>query len=323
MAPLITEKSCLECHAEQGYEIGDIRGGISVSLDISNVEKQLAVQKYSMILLSLASMACLLGIIYYHVHKLIVKLNYATMKLEQQRKKLEELNNLKNKFLGMAAHDLRNPLTSIGGFSEIILNDELGPVPGEQKEILQIIYSTSEEMLALVNDLLDVSVIESGKLELKYQKGSINSLIEERIKINQVIADKQNITLHSNLSEIPEFIFDSKRIAQVMDNLFSNAIKFSPHNLNIYVTSEIDGNMVKIRVKDEGPGISEEDKTKLFGEFQRLSARPTDGEKSTGLGLSIVKRIITAHGGTISVESTLGDGATFSFTLPLENYVEK
>ncbi len=113
-------------------------------------------------------------------------------------------------------------------------------------------------------------------------------------------------------------MFDPKRIAQVIDNLFSNAIKFSPHDLNIYVTSEMNNNMVKVSVRDEGPGISKEDQSRLFGEFQRLAAQPTDGEKSTGLGLSIVKKIVEAHGGTISVVSKLGEGATFSFKLPME-----
>lgn len=195
----------------------------------------------------------------------------------------------------------------------------MGYVSEDQKEFLQIIHSTSEEMLTLVNDLLDVSVIESGKLELQCQKGSINSLIEDRIKINKVIAKKQNITLHSDLAEIPESMFDPNRITQVMDNLISNAIKFSPHDLNIYVTSKMHNNMVRVSVKDEGPGISKEDQSRLFGEFQRLAAQPTDGEKSTGIGLSIVKKIVEVHGGTISVFSKLGEGATFSFELPKDD----
>ncbi|MFC1551600.1 ATP-binding protein [Candidatus Latescibacterota bacterium] len=248
----------------------------------------------------------------------IAKRKQAQKKILKQNMDLLELNELKNKFLGMAAHDLRNPLTSIGGFSEIILNDELGPVPDEQREFLQIINKTSEEMLTLVNDLLDVSVIESGKLDLHCINDSINSLIEERIKINQVIADKQHISLHSDLGEIPSFMFDQKKISQVLDNLISNAIKFSPHDLNIYLITKIVNNRVKVSVRDEGPGISKEDQPKLFGTFQRLTAQPTDGEKSTGLGLSIVKKIVEAHGGTVSVESVLGEGATFMFELPLE-----
>lgn len=311
MKPLYVEESCLACHSDQDYRVGEVRGGISVDVPFTATLRAIRKNSIIMICLLVSLLLVFAVTLYLFIWKVMDR-------LVKQRFQLEQLNQTKNKFLGIAAHDLRNPLTSIGGFSEILMNDELGPVSADQKEFLRIIHSTSEEMLAIVNDLLDVSVIESGKLELKYQKGSINSLIEDRIKINKVIADKQNITLLSDLTEIPEFMFDPKRIAQVTDNLISNAIKFSPHNLNIYVISEMDNNKVRVSVRDEGPGISKEDQSRLFGEFQRLTAQPTDGQKSTGLGLSIVKKIVEAHGGTTSVVSELGEGATFSFVLPLE-----
>ena len=233
-------------------------------------------------------------------------------------KNLFELNQLKNKFLGMAAHDLRNPLTSIRGFSEILFNEELGPVTEEQKEFLKIINTTSDEMLTLLNDLLDISVIESGKLDIRLKRGSLKKLLEDRIKINKVIADKKNITIQSKLADTPDIQFDPNRIIQVFDNLASNAIKFSPRDSNIYITLSKKDKMLRVSVKDEGPGISEEDQSRLFGEFQRLSAQPTGGEKSTGLGLAIVKKVIEAHNGTLEVESEPGEGATFSFKLPME-----
>jgi len=237
--------------------------------------------------------------------------------LEKSNQELLALNQLKNKFLGIAAHDLRNPLSSIGGISEILLTEAMGKVTDEQREFLSIINTASNDMLALVNDLLDVSVIESGKLELQLQKGPLKKLIDERIRVDQIVAERKNITIHPLLSDIPDVLFDQNRLAQVIDNLLGNAIKFSPQGSNIYVSLDLDADMAKVSVRDEGPGIPAEEQSKLFGEFQRLSVQPTDGEKSTGLGLAIVKKIVEAHKGVLEVQSQTGQGSTFSFRIPL------
>jgi signal transduction histidine kinase len=242
--------------------------------------------------------------------------------IRQQANRLALLNEQKNKFLGIAAHDLRNPLASIRGFSELILGDASRPLNRHQKEFLGFIRSLSNEMLQLVNDLLDVSVIESGKVDLNLKTGSLRQLVGEWVRINRIIARKKKITIHQDLAKLPDCRFDPGRIAQVVDNLLSNAIKFSNPGSKINVSLKHkdarNGGAATISVKDEGPGISPEDQVKLFGEFQKLSARPTGGEKSTGLGLSIVKKIVEAHNGAITVESTPGSGATFQVTLPLD-----
>jgi signal transduction histidine kinase len=231
-------------------------------------------------------------------------------------KKLAELNQIKNRFLGMTAHDLRNPIASIRGFSELFLTESFGTLTPEQKEYMQMIYTTSDQMLSMVNDLLDVAVIESGKLDLKRQKGSLTSTVHERVRIIRPIAQKKSIEIHEQFADCEEIYFDPQRIAQVVDNLVGNAIKFSPPNKEIYISSVQQDNMIGICVKDEGPGLSQNDKTKLCGDFQTLSARPTGGEKSTGLGLAIVKKIIEAHGGMLQVEGNPGGGAVFSFLIP-------
>ena len=123
--------------------------------------------------------------------------------------------------------------------------------------------------------------------------------------------------IHARLSEVPEAIFDSDRIGQAVDNLVSNAIKFSSPGSKIIVILDRKGNAAKVSIQDEGPGISSEDQSRLFGEFQKLGNQPTGGEKSTGLGLAIVKKIIEAHGGSVGIESQIGKGSTFSFTIPL------
>jgi len=258
-----------------------------------------------------------LGLITLFLSHTVEKRKQAQKKILKQNKELSELNELKNKFLGIAAHDLRNPLFSIRGYSDLILNEEVGKISEEQKEFIGTINTTSNEMLTLVNDLLDVSIIESGYLEMKCKKEYLIALLENHIKRNKIIAKKKNIKIHSELEEIPEIMLDLNRIAQVFENLISNAIKFSPLDSNIFIKLEKQNDNVKISVKDEGVGISVEDQKQLFGEFKRLSAQPTNGERSTGLGLSIAKKIVDMHGGLIGVYSEVGKGSTFFFTLPL------
>ncbi|MFC1613805.1 sensor histidine kinase [Gemmatimonadota bacterium] len=232
--------------------------------------------------------------------------------------KLFELNKLKNKFLGIAAHDLRNPLVSIRGFSEILLEEAKQVLDEEQYEFITIINKAANDMLNLVNELLDVSVIESGKLEIHVESRSLKEVLEERVRICQSVAQRKNIQILATYSDIPHSLFDADRINQVVDNLISNAIKFSPPDTEIHISLSQEGEMAKVSVRDQGPGISEEDQAKMFGEFQKLSARPTGDETSTGLGLSIVKKIIDGHKGNIWVESEIGEGSNFIFTLPLE-----
>lgn len=243
-------------------------------------------------------------------------LNELVLKYALAERGLAALNRLKNKFLGIAAHDLRNPLSSIGGFAELLLDEDADPLTDEQRECLGMILGVSRDMLALVNDLLDVSVIESGKLDLNIEEGSLVEVLQERVRINRITAEKKKIQIFASLEEISGALFDAKRICQVIDNLITNAVKFSQPGSKVYVALVREGERVRVSVRDEGPGISEEDRAKLFGDFQKLSARPTGDERSTGLGLAIVKKIVEAHGATVQVESRMGEGSTFSFTLP-------
>lgn len=248
--------------------------------------------------------------------QLMKALEQKNTQLEHSNRELLALNLQKNKFLGIAAHDLRGPIGGIMGLSGVLLEETMGKLSEDQSQFISMIHSVSKGMLELLDDLLDVSVIESGKLEIQPRSDNLKKLLENRIVICNFAAHKKQIRIHTDIPELPEFPFDAKRIAQVFDNYMSNAIKFSPLNSNIYVIMAEDGSMIRVSVRDEGPGISAEDRGKLFGEFQRLSARPTAGETSTGLGLAIVKKIIEGHGGKIAVDSSPGAGSTFSFLLP-------
>lgn len=231
--------------------------------------------------------------------------------------RLKELNELKDRFLSIAAHDLRGPLVSIRGFSEVLLDGDAGPLTGEQREFAGIIHDVSEGMLALVNDLLDISVIESGKLDLRPREASLADVVRERVRLLEVVARKKNSTIETQTGDFNRTLsFDPDRIAQVVDNLVGNAIKFSPAGSRIQVIVENGGGRATVTVRDDGPGVKPEEQARLFSAFQKLSARPTGGEQSTGLGLSIVKKIVEAHQGTVGVESEPGRGSRFFFTLP-------
>ena len=232
---------------------------------------------------------------------------------------LVELNELKNKFLGIAAHDLRNPIGVIMGFSEIMLHGMAGEITKEQNEFLERIYKASKTMLNLVNDLLDVSAIESGRLELKLKKVDLPMFLEECYESNRLLAKDKSIELIlESDQDLPEIMMDTERINQVLNNLITNGIKFSHPNTQIVIRAKRTDDHVEIAVQDQGQGIPEEELPKVFKEFGKTSVQPTGGEKSTGLGLAICKRMIEAHGGIIGVDSRVGEGSTFYFSLPID-----
>ena len=232
-------------------------------------------------------------------------------------------NQQKNKFLGIVAHDLRSPLNGIVGLSELIL-DEIDTISRDEiQEYLSMVTESSADMLALINQLLDVSAIEKGTLDLDFVDLSLQELLEKRVYINRFSADKKGIRLHQDFQGDSAVSVDPQHVGQVFDNILTNAIKFSPLNSDIYVgLANIDG-FVQVDIRDEGPGISAEDQQKMFADFGTLSAKPTAGEKSTGLGLAIVKKIISSHGAEISVQSELGKGTVVSMAFkPLVKSVD-
>lgn len=309
MRPIYVEKSCLKCHGEQGYKIGQVRGGISINIPFSTTLK--AIKRNSMIMISL--LAALLGIFAVTLYLFVWKV---MDKLEKQKIRLEELNQTKNKFLGMCAHDLRNPLTSIMGFSELLSCNNVVENNENLNKSIKIIQSSSLRMLNIVNNFLDISVIESGKLELQLTKGPIKPIIEEYIETCTVLADKKDIKIKKLLNNTSDMYFDKYRISQILDNIIGNAVKYSPQGSVIHIELNEVNNFIEISIKDEGPGIEKQDMRNLFKEYHRLKAQPTGGEKSAGLGLAITKKIVDYHKGKIKVESSPGKGSTFILIFP-------
>jgi len=237
-------------------------------------------------------------------------------KLARKNTELSRLNELKNQFLGMAAHDLRNPLGAIMTYSDFLLEDIADKLNVDQTEFLTIIHDQSEYMARLVNDLLDVSTIESGKLQLDLQPTDLTRLVKANLSRNQLIAANKNIKLDLEVSPIPITLLDAAKVEQVLNNLVTNAIKFSSPGSRVLITAQSSEGEILLSVKDEGPGIPLNEMENLFKPFQRTSVKSTAGEKSTGLGLVIVKRIVEGHGGHIWVESQVGKGSTFYGSLP-------
>ncbi|MEO5347501.1 MAG: response regulator [Magnetococcus sp. YQC-9] len=234
--------------------------------------------------------------------------------LQRQRCHLRELNELKNRFLGMAAHDLRNPLNSIAGLSEILLTMPLEE--SEKRDFIHTIHEVSGQMLQLIHDLLDVSTIESGQFVLEKRSCDVVALLGERLELLRVTARDKEVTIREDFQATRPILADPDRLAQVIDNLVSNAIKFSPSGSEITVRCGYMHERLFLQVVDQGPGIPDAERHRLFGAFQRLSTRPTAQEKSTGLGLSIVKRIVDAHHGEIVVANNADCGAIFTCFLP-------
>ncbi len=229
---------------------------------------------------------------------------------------LTKANSEKSKFLGIASHDLKNPLISINGLASFLASGKFGALSATQAEMASSIYEASEAMLALVNDLFDVALIETGQLSVEIDEVDLYSVVKTSVNLYRVTAGKKDIEIEFIERDIPAKVrCDKRQVRRVMDNLLSNAIKFSEPNTKISVILESDKNWVFFRVADEGPGIPENEFDMLFGSFSKTSVKPTGGETSTGLGLNICKTVMQAHGGDIYAENLPEKGAQFSVQL--------
>ncbi|MBL4559571.1 MAG: PAS domain-containing sensor histidine kinase [Labilibaculum sp.] len=239
-------------------------------------------------------------------------------KLEEQNDTLRVLNEQKSKFLGIAAHDLRNPIGAINSFSNLLLDSYKDFSDKEKIEFMELIKESSQFSLNLINELLDISKIELGKLELHKKNQNIQEIIKKSIKINKIFAKKKNIQINFTPTVVVTSIYiDKNKIEQVLHNLLSNAIKYSNPETTISVSITKKDTSIEISVTDQGVGIPEQELKNLFTEFGTTSAKTTANESSTGLGLAIAKKIVNGHGGKIMAHSKLGEGSEFLFTLPL------
>ncbi len=237
--------------------------------------------------------------------------------LRSLNEKLEDANAAKNRFLGMASHDLRNPLVTVRGFAEFLRDGTAGPVNEEQLDMIGTIHGASCAMLKMVNELLDVAAIEAGEFKLELQPQDVAALIGKSVYLAGIEAAKKGTRIvFVPPSAVPAVRLDADKMKQVIDNLLSNAAKYSPPGSSITVELQMKDGQCVFSVMDQGPGIPEAERGKLFKDFGRLSSVPTGGETSTGLGLAICRKIVEAHHGAIFVENLPMRGCAFRVMLP-------
>ncbi len=238
--------------------------------------------------------------------------------IAKKNQELEKLNQDKNRFLQIAAHDIRNPVTAILSFSMMLLDESKEKFSEDEVEFLSIIQESSEFLLKLLNELLDISVIESGQLNLRLNELDLVKIMKSNIVIHRVIAERKNISINfkSDSKEIFANV-DQVKIEQVLNNIISNAIKFSHPESEVRILLTKNDHHIIIMIIDSGLGIPKGEQEKLFQPFAKTSVQSTGGERSTGLGLSICKKIVEAHNGKIWFDSEPNKGSTFYVSLPI------
>ncbi len=237
--------------------------------------------------------------------------------LEIQNRKVQEADRHKSQFLANMSHELRTPLNSIIGFSKVILNGIDGPISDQQRADLGAIHANGNHLLGLINDILDLSKIASGKMELHLEPLRLEPLIEEAMAMAGSLVGDKPITLSNDVAkEIPPVRADATRVRQIILNLLSNAVKFTEQG-HVILSVHADADEIDLSISDTGVGVSPEDHEKIFQEFEQVDNPQSRKKGGTGLGLAICKKLVEMHGGRIWVTSRLGTGSTFHFTLPV------
>lgn len=242
-----------------------------------------------------------------------------TKQLSSALEEVKKISKVKSEFISAVSHELRTPLTSIKGYASILITGTVGKIPESVKERLKKINTHSDNLVKLINNLLDISRIESGRAELNFVNHDITSLIENVQDLLTPQIKQKNIQLVVRVNDnTPPLPIDVGQIERVFINLIGNAIKFTPEKGTITITAELEDKNVKISVSDTGTGIKKEHLPKLFDEFYRVDNEINQNVKGSGLGLPLAKKIVEAHHGEIWVTSQVNEGTTFYFTLPVK-----
>ncbi len=251
-----------------------------------------------------------------------------TEALERMNRELEKANELKGRFIANMSHELRTPLNSIIGFSEILLEETFGKLNDDQMRYVRNIQNSGKHLLELINNVLDLSKIDSGRYELQYETFFVEDVINEVVETMKPMAESKSLNIVINIDpEIDTLTADRVKVKQILYNLLSNAIKFTPEGGSVSVSAHRDRindeEAVRFAVKDTGVGIPPDDLDRIFDEFEQIDTSLSRQYGGVGLGLTLTKRLVELHGGSISVESTLGKGSTFYFTLPVAREVKE
>lgn len=312
MAPLITEKSCLKCHSRQGYKLGGIRGGISVSFPSALYTKVINEQLFSFALIHFLILS--LGIIGLMVYYRISN-NYFSI-IKTKNEKLLQINATKDKLFSIIAHDLKGPFNIILGYSDLLKTGYDGYEEDKRKKLINEIDKSSKKAFELLENLLLWARTHRNKIKIVKENLNLKKNIIEAIGVYLPYAEKKNITIDISVSENLNIYADKFSIKTIISNLFNNAVKFTPQNGNIKINAIRKDNFIEISISDTGVGIPPEIIPKLFRIEDSISTKDTDNEKGTGLGLLLCKEFTEKHKGKIRVESELGKGTKIIFTIP-------
>ena len=237
--------------------------------------------------------------------------------LEARNREVEQANRLKNEFLASMSHELRTPLHTIIGFSELLAEQLEGPLGEKQQRFVGHILQDARHLLELINEILDISKIESGRLELKRESFDFSQCVEEVLAGIRHQAATKNITLENKNRFQSSLYADRLRVKEILYNLLSNAVKFTPEGGRVWVEGSSEAGTLRVSVCDTGIGIPEQEHPSIFEKFYQVGDASGGTREGTGLGLPITKHLVELHGGTISVESRPGQGSSFRLTFPL------
>ena len=238
--------------------------------------------------------------------------------LIEKGRQLEAASRHKSEFLANMSHELRTPLNAILGFSEVLWERMFGDLNEKQAEFVQDILGSGRHLLSLINDILDLSKVEAGRMDLHLASFDLSLAIESAVSLIRERAARQGIALTVAADEsLGEMVADERKVRQILLNLLSNAVKFTPAGGRVEVKAERAGDWAELSVRDTGIGIAPEDQAAVFEEFRQVGGPAAQQLEGTGLGLALAKRFVELHGGTIGVQSEVGKGTTFTFTLPL------
>jgi signal transduction histidine kinase len=248
-----------------------------------------------------------------------VELAETNRSLEQRNAELARVSRMKSDFLSGMSHELRTPLNAITGFSDLLAEESAGPLDESQKRFVTHIQRASQHLLEVINDILDLSKIEAGRADLRHEVVLVAPALDEVLSIMHPLASAKGVDIENRIDASLSVFADRVRFRQILLNLLSNALKFTPEHGKVWAEAELKGRLVHISVCDTGIGIANSDKQTVFEEFYRVGATGRLGKEGTGLGLAITRRLVERHGGSIRVESELGKGSRFTFDLPSDS----
>jgi len=321
MRPMITEEGCLKCHGIQGYKVGDIRGGISVSVPLAPLRalsfRRDAVIASAFVLLGLAGVG---GIVLFtrHLGRYLHAQKYAEIELARAKAAAEAANKAKSDFLASMRHELRTPLGAIIGFSEGLLERaDRHPLNDHQKDRIEKIYQSGEYLLSLINDILDLAKVESGTMEVTRTSFDVDELVGEVQAIAMELArSKPNVEIRKEVApDLPPITSDREKLKQILVNLAGNAVKFTDEG-SVTLAARRQGSQFVLSVTDTGAGIPANELHRVFEKFHQVRQTTSRPAKGTGLGLTICKQYADLLGGSISVSSEVGGGTTFELRFP-------